>query len=960
MKPTRLPSSHPRIALAAAVSLLAQVGLSHSAPVSLEDSFKNPPNSAKPHTWWHWLNGNVTKQGITKDLEAMKAVGIGGFQAFDAGLKIPEGPVVYNSTPFHELMSFAISEANRLGLEAGFNNASGWSSSGGPWITPENSMKTLVWSEATVQGGTPQEITLSIPDLREDQQKQAKGTKTDFYRDVVVLAFPTPKNADFRIKDWSQKALLDEKAKANQFAPDLQVAPPDAVIAADSVIDLSDKMDAQGLLKWTAPAGEWTVMRMGYTSTRAMCRPASKGGIGLELDKLSRKATDAHWEALVGKIIADAKGLPPLTNVLIDSYEVGMENWTEGFTEEFKKRRGYDLTPRLLCISGRVLDNTITTERVLWDLRITVAELMQENYFGYFAEKCHALGLKLAIEPYGSGTFDAPATTLLADIPMTEFWQAAPSPLWQWTSQVVAGGANLSGKHIVGAESFTSMKGDWKDHPYTLKSIGDLAFINGVNRYYFHTSVHQPWDDSAKPGMTFGGFGGNFHRNNTWFPKSKSWMDYIARCQFILQSGTHQADVLVLYGDERGFNNFLAAKEPVDVSELPGLHYDLGGMTSLDDLSVEPNGELRVTYKGRLLYTRYKLLMLKRANLMTPERVAQLGALADKGAKIYAPRPSRSPSWHNHETADQTLQTLVKRYWDSKLIQEPKEFQSAIKSLVPDCEAPNSILFNHHQIGADEYYFISNQKDQAQDATVKFRISGKQPELWNPLTGEITDATNWKVLSDGRTEVSLSLGPVDSLFVVFRKPTKSQGLTTVMTEPKELLTLSQPWKVTFDPAWGPKDPVTFATLTAWNENTVDDIKHFSGTATYQTTFDLTEKNSKLLLDLGTVQVMARVIVNGKDLGTLWKPPFQVNLGDAAQAGKNTLEVEVTNLWVNRLIGDDRLPKFDNPVPDWLAAGNPMPSDSPRKTISLINPWRKNSPLLPSGLIGPVRVLSVTP
>jgi len=940
--------------------MCATLNVFGAATDPLESGFQNPPDSAKPHTWWHWVNGNVTKEGIAKDLAAMKAVGLGGFQQFDAGLGVPEGPVKYNSPRYHELMSFMFAEANRLGLEAGFENASGWSSTGGPWITPENSMKTLVWTEASVHAGDTQAIALRVPSIPEKFQKK-NALKTDFYRDIVVLAFPTPKDNTYRIKDWSGKALVEPQVTTVTFVPDSHPVPPDAVISSAKVLNLSDRMDAQGKLNWTPPAGEdWTVIRIGYTSTGVVNHPATKAGEGLEVDKLSRKGTEVHWENLINKIIADAKGSPALKTILIDSYEVGSENWTEDFAKEFKARRGYDIVPHLLCVTGRVLDNADTTERVLWDLRTTVSELMQENYIGFFAEKCHASGLKLAFEPYGNGTFDSAASALLADIPMPEFWQNNKIPwpqidnkgLWLWTAQVIPSAAHLSGRSIVGAESYTSMSGDWKDHPYTLKKLGDWAFANGVNRYYFHTFAQQPWNDAVKPGMTFGPYGGNFHRNNTWYPKSRAWMEYIARCQFLFQSGTFQADVLALYGDERGFNNF-PQKESVDWENPPGLRADLGGMSSLDNLFVDANGDIRVTFNGKLLDTRYKLLVLKRANLMTPEHVAKLGALTDKGAKIFAPKPLRSPSLQNQPAADQKLQSLIKRYWDTGLIHEPKDFAAAAAALGPDCAVPDEIVFNHHRIGADDFYFIANQKFEARDVTATFRVRGKQPELWNPLNGEITDAPNWKSLPDGRTEVSLNLTPVDSVFVVFRKPTTSTGKTTPKTEFKDLLTLNDKWTVNFDPNWGPKEPVAFDQLTPWNESTNEAIKYFSGTATYKTTFDLASQNSRLVLDLGKVEVMARVTLNGQDLGTLWKPPFQVDVTKVAKVGANTLEVEVTDLWVNRLIGDERFPSWGAGYPDWLTAGKAPPGDAPRKTFAASKHWKKNDPLLPSGLIGPV-------
>ncbi len=927
---------------------------------ALESGFRSPPDSAKPQTWWHWNNGNVSKEGITKDLEAMKAVGVGGFQQFDAGV-MDAGPVEYNSPRYHELMSFAFAEADRLGLEAGFNNASGWSSTGGPWITAENSMKTLVWSEVSVPGGTPAALILSIPVIPESLRVK-KPLETDFYRDIAVLAFPAPKDNSYRIKEWQKKALLDPHTMAEAFVPDLRPAPASAVIPVARIIDVTDRMDAKGQLNWTPPAGDWTVVRIGYTSTGVANHPASKAGLGLEVDKLSRKATDVHWENLINKMLTDAKGLSSLKSVLIDSYEVNMQNWTEGFPAEFKQRRGYDLIPHLLAVTGRVLDSTETTERVLWDLRSTVAELMAQNYFGYFAEKCHANGLQLVIEAYGSGSFDAAASSLQADIPMTEFWQAGdgvlPSYQCQWATQVMAASAHLSGRSIVAAESFTNLKGNWKDQPYALKKLGDWAFANGINRYYFHTFAHQPWNEAVKPGMTFGPFGGNFHRNNTWYPKSRAWMEYITRCQFLLQAGTAQADVLVLYGDERGFNNFVKNKDPVELENLPGLKSDFGGMSSLDNLSVDTNGDLRVTFKGKLLDTRYKLLLLKRADLMTPEHVAKLGALADQGAKIFAPKPLRSPSLQNYPTADQMLQTLIKRYWDSKLIRDPAEFAAAAAALVPDCEVPEEILFNHHRAGTDDFYFIANQTNEAREVTAKFRVGGKQPEIWNPLTGEISEAANWKSLADERTEVRLSLAQLDSLFVVFRKAANSQGKSTPKTEFKEVLALNDNWIVAFDPAWGPKEPVAFDRLIPWNESDSDAIKYFSGTATYRTSFDWKpeagNRKPEIVLDLGQVEVLAKVTLNGKELGTLWKPPFRVEVSRAVKAGANTLEVEVTNLWVNRLIGDSRFPNFGPGFPDWLVAGKPIPDNALRKTfIFAPGRWTKSDPLVPSGLIGPV-------
>ncbi|MBA7656189.1 hypothetical protein ES703_64104 [subsurface metagenome] len=763
------------------------------------------------------------------------------------------------------------------------------------------------------------------------------------------------------------KGLNDDWARANSFIPDLRQSPEDAVVSADSVIDVTDRMNVDGTLDWTPKDGQWTVVRFGYKSTGALNKPAAIGGEGLEVDKLNRAAVEFHWNTFVDKMIQDANGTSSLTEILIDSYEVGMQSWTEGFAKEFRKRRGYDLLPMMAALTGRIVDNTETTERIFWDLRVTVAELMHENYFGYFAEKCRELGFKYAVEPYGRGTFDAAEMSLMADVPMTEFWQNNPDrTLWVWTSQIVSSGAHLSGNPIVGAEAFTSMNGDWTAHPGHLKLWGDLAFIRGVNRYYFHSFTHQPFHDSVQPGMVFGRFGGNFHRNNTWFLKSRGWMDYIARCQFLMQSGSYQADVLALYGDERAFINFLGQKhrgggkeEHPDMSEIPGLSFDIGSMASLNDLSVDDQGVIRVTHKGKRLDTGYQLLLLKRADLMLPESVAKLGKLAEQGARIFAPRPLRSPSYSSHEKMDTKLKALVKKYWDTGLIKTADAFDAAVAKLTKDCEAPESVLFNHHRIGEDDFYFLSNQEEEAREVTATFRVSGKQPELWNPLTVETHDARNWKALGDGRTEVRFDMPAAGSLFVAFREPTTSKGKTAPKLKDKKLMALNDQWTVSFDPQWGPTEPVEFDKLTPWNESADEEIKYFSGSAVYRKTFTLPniDDASSLKLDLGQVDVMARVRLNGKDLGLLWCPPFQVDIGEAAKLGKNSLEIEVTNLWINRLIGDAVFP-YNRKIYSQIRAGQPLPAGSQRKTfmfeVKKVHP-KPTDPLSPSGLIGPVRL-----
>lgn len=928
--------------------------------LEIERAFMNPPDSARAHTWWHWVDGNVSKEGITKDLESFRAVGIDGFQLFDLGLGFPNGTAVFNSPTFHENITHTISEAERLGLEMGINSASGWSSTGGPWIEPEHSMKTIVWSEQSINASTQHPLHLARPALNEKQQKY------DFYEDVAIIAFPTPQNTRYRLPNWEAKSMTDIQTRPDGFVPSQETAPLAAIIRMDDILLLTDQMEATGLLNWKPESGDWTVLRLGYTTTAAVTRPASRGGIGLELDKLSKEAAILHWEALLDKVIADADQREAFTTLLIDSYEVGCQNWTDGFENTFQQRNGYDLLPRLVCLTGRIVENSEYTERVLWDLRKTVADEMFENYFKFFAEKCHENGIKLASEPYGTGSFDAAQVAALVDLPMTEFWHTdKPWPkrnLWEWTSHIAASAAHLTGRAVVGAEAYTRMAGDWTVHPYIMKVWGDRAFTMGVNRFYFHTSAHQPWSDAIKPGMTMGRFGSNIHRNNTWFYQSKAWMDYIARCQYIMQSSRYMTDILVMYGDERGFNSFIGNKEPVDMEYIDGYKFDLAGIGTLDHLSVDEQGNIRASHEGKLIDNKYKLLYLKRSSFMRLETIEKLADLADQGALIIAPKPQRTPGLTDYIVNDRKLAKIIEKYWDTGIIQLPETYEKSVREIMPDCILPKKFEYSHHKLNDGDYYFISNQSYEAKTLTAKFRVSGRQPEIWNPETGEISVATNWKQSENGSTEVGLEMSPAGAVFVVFRKDTDLQEVSTPSPVYEEILALNQDWEVIFDPNFGPKASLIFRKLIPWNEHSDEEVKYYSGTASYITQFDFDAQPSSVILDLGRVDVIAEVFLNGTALATLWKPPFQVDISDHLNKGKNDLVIKVTNLWPNRLIGDAKEPelaeikgKTYQAFPDWTQNGE-IPSSSNRKTYTPYEHWKADAPLLPSGLQGPVKLI----
>ena len=936
---------------------------------SIENEFKNPPDWAKPHTWWHWVNGNVSKEGITKDMEAWKEVGIGGFQHFALDWGIPHGDAEYNSPEFHDYMAHAFSEAERLGLEAAFNSAAGWSCTGGPWIKPEHSMKMIVWSETQFIGGSEISLELERPELNKEQQAY------NFYRDVAVLAFPTPQNDQYRLENWEAKSLMDLMARSDRHIPTFDEAPQDALIAANDIQIITEKMDDNGVLNWDAPQGNWTVLRIGFTTTTKTTKPSTKGGFGLEIDKMSRAAADIHWDEVIEKIIRDANGQETLTTILIDSYEVGHQNWTDDFPQLFQSLNKYDIIPNLVCMTGRIVESTAYTERMLWDVRNTVAEYTHQNYFQYFKEKCHQQGFQLACEPYGTGTFDALKVAKMVDLKMTEFWiRETPwfrRNLWEWTSQVVSSAAHLTGDHIVGAEAFTRMQGDWIAHPYNMKINGDREFTKGVNRYVFHSSAHQPWNDEVKPGFTMGQFGTQFHRNNTWFFKSKEWLSYITRCQYLLQKGNYVSDLLVLYGDDRGIKCLIGQSEPIDMDYIPGYRFDLAETGTLESLSVDMNGEIRVTHEGRLLENRYKLLLMKQADLLKVESVELLGKLADQGAKIFAPRPLRTPGLTDYQNSDDRLKRLIEKYWDSGLISTPDKYDQALAGITPDCEMPDSAEYCHHIIDGSSFYFVSNQTYTPREMNCTFRVSGKQPEIWHPESGKIYPAPNWSTTADGRTQVALDMSEAESVFVVFRKNTSKKGKSTLIPSYNEITQINSPWEVSFDKHYVPQGQITLDKLIPLNEHADFDVQHFSGTASYHTTFKVEELHKAMFLDLGDVQVIAEIRLNGEEFTTLWKPPFRVDISDAVHPGENELEVKVTNLWVNRLIGDEHFPAWEGrnngdkkkrgtfyeSLPAWLINGEAMPEDD-KKAFSAWCHWNKDDKLVNSGLIGPVRILSL--
>lgn len=729
----------------------------------LAAQFASPPESAKPQTWWHWMNGNITKVGITADLEAMKRVGINGVEVFNVSEGIPDGPAPFMSPQWLELFKFAAAEADRLGMEICFHNCAGWSSSGGPWVKPENAMQTIVTSEVKVAGGTQYKGILPKPRAREG-----------FYRDIAVLAFPTPKD-NARIDKLEPKGLFGFSYEYG-MQPDSKAVATSAAVSRDHIIDLTSKLGAGGELTWDAPTGEWTILRVGHTPTGKENAPAPVAGRGLEIDKMSREAMDAHWADGIDPIL---KKLGPLAGksvngCLIDSYEVGCNNWTPKFREEFIKRRGYDPIPFLPVLSGRYVDGGEATERFLWDFRRTIGDLFADNYYFYFSELCRKNGLMASMEPY-DGPFECLQVAAKTDIVMGEFWAGGgESSSVSLAAQV----AHTHGINIVGAESFTADPdhGKWLNHPGSLKALGDLTWSQGLNRFIFHCYALQPWMDKV-PGMTMGQWGTHFGRFNTWWEQSRAWYSYVTRGQTILQQGRPMADVL-FFGGEAAPNGGVHRPD----LKAKGYDYDAIGTDLIGSLTVKDG--MIMTPVG----CAYRVLVLPNTTWMTPRLAGIVRDLTSAGATIIAPKPAKSPSLSDYPKADAEVTRIANEVWGTGTVEQPfgkgkvipnRPVEEVLASMgvKPDCLALTSgarLVFAHRVIDNVDAYFVSNQKSRPETVECAFRVAGKLPELWDAETGQMQPAPLWRV-EGGRTMVTLRLEQAGSVFVVFRKEAAPQA-----------------------------------------------------------------------------------------------------------------------------------------------------------------------------------------
>ena len=938
----------------------------------LEKAFFAPPDSAKVWAYWWWLDGAASKEGITRDLEAMKQEGIAGVLVFDAGTggaESPKGPE-FMSDEWRERFRHAVQEAGRLGIEMGINVCSGWDA-GGPWVEREDAIKAFVWSETLVEGPADFDGLLRQPELAKYEANYGLLKEPqDWYRDLQVIGGRTGEDGV-----WSSKQAVDLTSAT-----------------------------AEGRLKWRVPEGKWTILRLGYRMTQARIKLSSDDRGGWEIDPLSAQALDRHFAKTAAKLIEDAGPLAgrTLKYTHIDSWEVGQPTWTAAFVEEFRSRRGYDPMPYLPALANRIVNGHELTKRFLWDYRRTLADLVAENYYGRLTKLSHDHGMGTHSEaggPFFSHYIDGLECVGADDIPMGEFWanrilllgDTSPSPnpkdegtstpffqsgVWRPVSadgndgcvRQAATAAHIYGKELSQAESYTNFADDWTEDPYFLKPFGDRAFCLGLTRQMLCFSVLQS-ELNAKPGYEWAHVGTHFDRNITWWEKSHAWLTYLARCQYMLRQGLFAADVLYFYGET--IPNFAL----IDRKPLSGYDFDTINAQVLLTRASAQDGH--VVLPDGMKY-RYLVIPEGAGTEMTVTVLQKISELVKGGVTLLGLPPKRSPGLTNYPACDEQLKQLSDALWGADIgssgmrtvgkgrVIWGKGLDEVVKAdgLSPDVELralPKDAKLDwihRHSVDGD-LYFLANGTENAVEFEASFRVENKVPELWDAVTGEIRDLPQYH-REPGRTAISMRLEPAQSFFVVFRKDVPKAGKTRGTNFPtlSTVASLSGSWEIAFDPAWGGPAKITFNQLEDWTKRSEEGIRFYSGTATYRKTFDLPQGvREPLYLDLGSVKNVAQVRLNGKDLGVVWTAPWRVAIGGVVREKGNELEIEVVNLWPNRLIGDGKLPKdqrrtvtnvhtYDAVLPkDYETWGCPV-CDERRKT-------GREPELLSSGLLGPV-------
>ena len=774
---------------------------------------------------------------------------------------------------------------------------------------------------------------------------------TDYLISELVL------HPDVRVNRFEEKAAFVTVPDLYQFSTP-EVTPGDAIQKAD-VIDLTPRMHADGTLDWTPPSGNWVVLRFGYSLLGITNHPATAEATGLEVDKLNRSYVknymDHYLDNYKSTVGSELMGKRGIQYVVTDSWEAGAQNWTDEMIAEFTRRRGYDPRPWMPVLTGRVEESASASDKFLWDFRKTIADLTADEHYGQVEVSLKQRGMGHYGESHEEGRAfiaDGMEVKKLDEVPMSAMWTQRPGVNkeqygYNADDRESASVAHIYGQNLAAAESMTAAAAWWSWSPATLKPTADKEFAEGINRFVIHCSVHQPLVGKA-PALGLGPYGQWFTRNETWAEEAGPWISYLARSSYLLQQGHFGADVLYYYGEDSNLTAIFGDKAP----DVPaGYGYDYVNADALIHMLNVKDGHI-TTGSGMS----YRVLALDPYSMhMSLPVLRRIRDLVKEGAIVVGAKPVNTPSLADD---DKEFHSIVDQLWGAgKGVetvgkgtvyagQNLTEVFAALQ-LAPDFnytkpQSDTNIIFVHRKLADGDLYYVDNRNDRDEQVDATFRVTGKVAELWHAETGK-TEAASYTI-ADGHTTIPLQLEPWGTVFVVFRKPAKSDSYTLPKLVETPVVTLDGPWNVSFQADRGAPASITLDKLASWSENTNDGVKYFSGVGTYTRTIDVPAKSLKpgthLWIDLGDVKNMADVTVNGKALGLVWHAPYRVDATEALKPGANTLTVKVTNAWVNRLIGDQQ-------------------PNATKYTFTVIHPYKANSPLLPSGLLGPVQISSVS-
>ncbi|MGH9604800.1 MAG: glycosyl hydrolase [Terracidiphilus sp.] len=987
---------------------------------ALRAGFLEPPAAAKLRCYWWWLNGNVTEESITRDLEGMKSHGYAGAILVDAdgsgqggNREMPAGPAI-GSPQWMKLYVHALAVAQKLGLQISLNITSRWDVGiiGGPTVTPEDAIKLLTYSRTIVEGGAVKTVQLPAPRI-----------ENGFYRQIAVLAYPLRHGAPLAGEQGSERAAIEDlRFKTASMETGFSMARSSRVLrnapsvsgeqdaAVSQVVDVSSHVGADGVLHWTFPAGTWEVLRIGYTDTWKHLTDAAGTPLGLPLDAMNAHAFDDYWRQHVMPLLVAAKPYigTSLRYLVTDSWEAGGANWTEGFREQFERRRGYDPLPYLPIVTGRILTSREVSNRFLFDLRRTVADLIAENYYDSFAG--HAAKMGLGTHPEAGGPHGAPIDALRnfrsASFPQTEFWVVSGThrvtDQQRFFVKEAASAAHIYGKPFVAAEGPTSMDPDaWSESPgRDVQPTIDHAFTEGLNRLFWHEFTSSP-AKYGKPGQEY--FAGtHLNPNVTWWNQAGPFLLALNREQFLMQQGRSVDDLLYFYGEQ--VPGLVRVKNDDPAQVLPGYDYDV---TDEDALLH------RMQFSGADLHTpeglHYRALALPESRHLSYPALAWVKGFVQQGGVVIGLKPAGPlgivPARQQAEytqLADKMWSGCAHGAAESNFgkgrIYCTQDARAALQAIgvAPDfsyrldgenASVPEGSVFDYvHRETADaDIYFVRNSLDRSVKATLSFRVRNRAPELWTADDGSTAPALVYRQ-TGGRTEIPLTFPAMGSVFLVFEKPsavhltqirrgsdevypsirqgdgtfaaggtgfvalnpgayrlTESNGLSTrVVVAPDDPPGLAfGSWTLSFPPGWGAPSSVPLAQFRSWTQWIDPGIRYFSGTATYHAVLHvpagLILPGRQIWLNLGKVREIASVSVNGNCAGTLWRAPFLVRIDRQLHTGNNEVAIQVTNLWPNRIIGDLQ------------------PSATVHYTHTNTRAYTTDSPLLPSGLLTPVRV-----